>query len=45
LLLLSSFTGFQKRQENSKFENKSFDMIVLRNKMDVDGNGANYIKK
>jgi hypothetical protein len=45
LLLLSFSPGFKKIHEVSKFENKSFDVIVLGNSMALDGIDAEYLTK
>jgi hypothetical protein len=45
LLLLSFSPGFKKIHEISKFENKSFDIIVLGNSMALDGIDAEYLTK
>lgn len=45
LLLLSFSPGFKKIYEISKFENKSFDVIVLGNSMALDGIDAEYLTK
>ena len=45
LLLLSFSPGFKKIHEISKFENKSFDVIVLGNSMALDGIDAEYLTK
>ncbi|MBK8599653.1 MAG: hypothetical protein IPN80_03100 [Flavobacterium sp.] len=45
LLLLGLSPGFKKIHEVSKFENKSFDVIVLGNSMALDGIDADYLTK
>jgi hypothetical protein len=45
ILLLSLSPGFKKIHEVSKFENKSFDVIVLGNSMALDGIDAEYLTK